>query len=65
LDVMTEARCNSRNWGTTGCPLVYRLGLWLVTFVSLILVKPFMLCIYIEKRLKQIDVIWLFVYDYL
>jgi hypothetical protein len=65
LDVMTEARRNGRNWWTTGCPLVYRFGLWLVAFVSLILVKPFLLCIYVEERLKQIDLIWLFVYDYL
>jgi hypothetical protein len=65
LDVMTKARRNGRNWWTMGCPLVYRFGLWLVTFVSLILVKPFLLCIYIEERLKQIDVIWFFVYDYL
>jgi hypothetical protein len=62
---MTEARRNGRSWWTTGCPLVYRVGLWLVTIVSLILVKPFLLCIYIEERLKQIDAIWLFVYDYL
>jgi len=54
---MTEARCNSRSWWTTRCPLGYRFGLWLVMFVSLILVKPFLLCIYIEERLKQIDVI--------
>jgi len=57
LDVMTEARRNGRNWWTTGCLLVYRFGLWFVTFVSLILVKPFLLCIYIEERLKQIDLI--------
>jgi hypothetical protein len=62
---MIEARRNSHNWWTTGYPLVYRFGLWLVTLVSLILVKPFLFCIYIEKRLKQIDVIWLFVYSYL
>jgi hypothetical protein len=65
LDVMTKARRNGRNWWTMGCPLVYRFGLWLVTFVSLILVKPFLLCIYIDERLKQIDVIWFFIYDYL
>jgi hypothetical protein len=57
LDIMTEARRNGRNGWTTGCPLVYRFILWLVTFVSLVLVKPFPLCNYIEKRLKQIDVI--------
>jgi hypothetical protein len=65
LDVMIEARRNGRNGWTTGCPLVYRFSLWLVTFVSLVLIKPFLLRNYIEKRLKQIDVIWLFVYDYL
>jgi hypothetical protein len=54
---MIEARCNGRNWWTMGCQPVYRFGLWLVT--SLILVKPFLLCIYIEERLKQIDVRWL------
>jgi len=62
---MTEARRNGRNGWTTGCPPAYRFSLWLVTFVSLVLVKLFLLCNYIEKRLKQIDVIWLFVYDYL
>jgi hypothetical protein len=65
LDVMTEARRNCRNWWTTGCPLVYRFSLWLVTFVSLVLVKPFLLCNCIEEILKQVDEIWLFVYDYL
>jgi hypothetical protein len=53
---MTEARLNGRNRWTTSYPSVYRFGLWLVTLVSLILVKPFLLCIYIDERLKQIDV---------
>jgi hypothetical protein len=56
---MIKARCSGRNWWTMGCPPVYRFGLQLVTLVSLILVKPFLLCIYIEERLKQIDVKWL------
>jgi hypothetical protein len=36
---MTEARRDGCNCRTTGCPLFYRSGIWLVTFVSLILCK--------------------------
>jgi hypothetical protein len=58
---MIEARRNDRNWWTIGCPLFYRFGIWLVTLCHLFFGNPFFDVIIILIRLKQIDVIWLFV----
>jgi hypothetical protein len=56
---MTGARRDGRNCGTMGILSFIGFAMACDACVTRYCIKPFLLCIYIEEKLKYIDVKWL------